>query len=255
MATPTPRLDALKAKLKEHLRGVKGRLLQVFLAFGLGAGLSWYYRAGIVGLLIAPAHGRLSPTGGPVFTEITEVFNFTTHLALLGGVLAAAPVLAFHVFRIISPLLPEKPRRFLALFLPSALGLFLGGVVFSYFLVLPLVLEFMLAFGVGLATPMIGLTEYMDLAKTLLLGIGAVFEMPMVMYLLAKLRILSHGQMKRVRRFVPPMAFIFAGLISSTIEVTIPIAIIALYEVGLILMWLVERGQRRTERVVRPRGP
>ena len=238
MASPTPRLDALKVQIKQHLRGVKQKLLQVFIAFGLGASLAWNYRADIVGVLIAPAHGRLSQTGGPVFTEITEVFNFTKDLALLAGVLAAAPVLAFHLCRIILPLLPEKPRRFLVLFLPSALGLFLFGVAFSYFFVLPLVLDFMLAFGVGLATPMIGLTEYMDLAKTLILGIGVVFELPLIMFLLAKLHIVSHNQMKKVRRYVLPLAFIFAGMISSTIEFTIPIAIVVLYEVGMVMAWL-----------------
>ena len=239
MESATPRLDALKQRIREHLRGVKRRLLYVLIAFGVGASLTWYYRDAIVGVLVAPAHGRLSPTGGPVFTEITEVFNFTTHLALLGGVLASAPVLAFHVFRIIGPLLGRRVRRFLSILLPAALALFIGGVLFSYFLVLPLVLNFMLGFGVGVATPMIGLTEYWDLAKLLLLGIGTVFELPLVMFLLAKFRILGYDRMKKVRRYVPPMAFIFAGIISSTIEVSIPIAIIVLFEVGLFLAFLV----------------
>ena len=242
MASEHPRLDALK----KHLRGARRRLLWVLVSFGLGASLSWYYRAAILGWLIAPAHGHLSPTGPPIFTGITDAFGFATQLAILGGVLAATPVAAFHVFRLLNPFLGRTARRFLLILLPAALVLFIVGMAFSYFLVLPLVLNFMLGFAVGVAVPMIGLDEYMNEVKIMLLGMGLVFETPLVMFLLAKFQILSHEQMKKVRRFVPPMAFIFAGFISNTIEISIPIAMTALFELGLFLAWLTERDSRRT---------
>lgn len=253
MVSPTPRLDAFKKAAKKRLGEVKQRLLWALIAFGLGGSLTWVYRLTIIRWLLIPAQGRLSSSGPPVFTEITEVFNFTTHMALLGGVIAAAPVVVVSIFQFISPILPKKLRRFLLIFLPTALLLFLAGVAFAYVLVLPLVLNFMLSFGEGVAVPMIGLTEYMDLAQTLLLGIGAVFELPLIMFLLAKLRIVSHERMRKVRPYVTPAAFIFSGFISSTIEVTIPIAIIALYEVGLVLAWLARPRPPKPPRVQKPR--
>ena len=234
MASEHPRLD----ELKKHLRGARRRLLWVLVSFGLGASLTWYYRGAILGWLIAPAHGHLSPAGPPIFTGITDAFSFATHLAIFGGLLAAVPVAAFHLFRLLSPFLGQTVRRFLLILLPSALVFFVGGIAFSYFVVLPLVLNFMLGFAVGVAVPMIGLDEYMNEVKIMLLGMGLVFETPLVMLLLAKFQILSHEQMKKVRRFVPPLAFIFAGFISNTIEISIPIAVILLYEVGLALAWL-----------------
>ena len=241
MASAHPRLDALK----KHLRGARRRLLWVLVAFGLGASLTWINRATILGWLIAPAHGHLSPTGPPIFTGITDAFSFATHLAILGGLLAAVPVAAFHLFRLLSPFLGQTVRRFLLALLTAILVFFIAGMAFSYFVVLPLVLNFMLGFAVGVATPMIGLDEYMDDAKFLLLGMGVVFETPLVMFLLAKFRVVSREQMKKVRRFVPGLAFILAGFISNTFEISIPIAVIVLFELGLFLAWMTERGPLR----------
>lgn len=236
MDSPHPRLDALR----KHLRGVKPRLVQVLLAFGIGSSLTWWYKTAIIRWLLAPAQGHLSPTGLPTFTGISEVFEFSVKLAITGGILVASPVISLTIFWLIGPLLGSRLRRAIAIFLPSATVLFLGGVAFAYFVVLPLVLHFMLNFGDGVATPMIGLTEYMDLALTLLLWIGVVFEIPLAMYLLARFRIVSYDQMKRLQwpPYVPVASIFLAAIITSTLEFSIPIAITALYEVGLVAAWV-----------------
>ena len=101
-AEVSPRLAALK----RHLGGVKKRLLWVFVdpgvrrrvflvfvALGLGVSLTWYYRVAVIGWLLAPAQGALSATGQPVFTGPTEMFSATMRLSMMGGLVAAAPML------------------------------------------------------------------------------------------------------------------------------------------------------------------
>ncbi len=233
-ASPTPRLDAFK----KHLLGVRQRLLWVFLAASLGtAGTAWYHVV-IIGWLIAPAHGLLSPTGLPIITGVMDAFLFTFHLAILGGILAAAPVAAFHIFQFVKPILPWKAKQFLGLFLPLALVEYVGGVVFSYFYLLPVALAFMLKFAAGVATPYITLDEYMDLAKVLLLWMGVVAELPLLMFMLSKFRIVSAGQFMKLQPYVPVASVLFAMFVSSSFEITIPIALTVLFEVGLVAAWV-----------------
>ena len=227
-------------RLKKHLRGAYLRLLWVLAAAGLGSGLTAWYHIVIIGWLIAPAHGHLSPTGLPIVTGVMDAFTFTFHLVILGGFLAAAPVAVFQIFWLIDPLLKRWPpvRRFLIIFLPLALVEYVGGVVFSYYYLLPIVLAFMLKLTTGVATPMITLDEYMDLAKVLLLWMGVVAELPLLMFVLSKFGLVSPRQFLKLQPYVPVAAVLFAMFASVTFELSIPISIVALYEVGLVLSWI-----------------
>ena len=89
--------------LRHHLRGFRRRLLSVFIAFGLGASLTFHFRHYVMAALFAPAHGMLSPTGQPIFTAPTEGFEFVIRMAVMGGFVAAVPVAIFHVASLARP--------------------------------------------------------------------------------------------------------------------------------------------------------
>jgi sec-independent protein translocase protein TatC len=232
-----------RGALQSFGRRVRRRLLWVFLAFGTGAAATWFYREQVFNLLLIPGGGNLSPFGGlPVFTSPTEMMSSTLHIAMRGGAVAALPVLTVSVFTLVRPLLPPQQRRFVAIFLPALAVFFVGGAAFAYFVMLPVGLKFLLHFGDGVAVPLITITQYLDLLMAMMFWLGVVFQLPLAMFLLARMGIVSYRRFRRLRKYVPVMAFILSAIITPTFDVInqtmVAVPIILLFEVGLFLAWL-----------------
>ena len=229
--------------LQRFSRGVKRQLLWVFIALGIGFGLTLYFREDVFAFLLAPSRGLLSPTSQPIFTSPTEMFSATIRLAVTGGIVVALPVVLASFSRLLIPLLLPSERRFIFLFFfPAAALCFVGGVSFAYYILLPAGLGFLLNFGTNIATPMIRISAYMSLATSMLIWMGIVFELPLAMYSLARLRLVSHTQWRKIRKYVFPTAIIFAAIITPTFDglnvMLIAIPMTVLYEIGLALAWV-----------------
>jgi sec-independent protein translocase protein TatC len=236
--------------LQRFSRGVKKQLLWVFIALGIGFGSTLYFREDVFAFLLAPSRGLLSPTSQPIFTSPTEMFSSTIRLAVTGGIVVALPVVLASFSRLLIPLLLPSERRFIFLFFfPAAMLCFLAGVSFAYYILLPAGLGFLLQFGTNIATPTIRISAYMSLATSMLLWMGVVFELPLGMYVLARLRMVSHTQFRRFRKYVPPTAIIFAAIITPTFDglnvMLIAIPLTVLFEVGLALAWVARPVERK----------
>ena len=242
--------------LERWLRGIRRRLLSVFLVFGVGSALSFWFRGEVMRVLFAPAGGLLSPTGQPIFTGPTEMFEFAVRLSLIGGVVTAAPVALFHVTRLLGPFLDRRQRWLLALLLTSALVSYLLGAAFAYFVLLPLGFRFLLEFGAGEVVAYIRVTEYFDLAMALVLWMGVLFELPLAMTMAVKLKVVRYERLKQVRKYVAPTALILGAIISPTADwlnsLLMSAPIIALYEVGLFLAFLARTRQKKPHKGVVP---
>jgi len=192
--------------------------------------------------MLAPSRGLLSPTGGPIFTSPTEMFSATIRLSVTFGIIGSLPMVMVSISRTLIPFLLSGERRFIFwFFLPTALLCAFAGLVFAYYALLPVGLNFLLNFGAGVAAPMIRISEYMSLATLMLLWMAVVFELPLMMYVLSRLRVVHHSRMRRIRKYVPPTALIFAAIITppdglTTLLIAFPMWM--LYEVGLFLAWM-----------------
>ena len=194
-------------------------------------------------MLFAPAKGSLSPYGGlPIFTGPSEMMGAAIHLVMMGGLVTAFPVATISVYQLVSPLLGRRQRRFVLLLLPVVFVCYLGGVAFAYFVMLPVGLKFLLNFGTGIAVPVISITEYMSLVTALLVWIGVVFELPLVMFILTKLRLVRYERFRRFRRYVPAAAFVLGAILTPSSDpvsgTIVAVPIILLFAVGLFLSWL-----------------
>ena len=247
-------MSAPRGAIHRFGRKIRFRILWIIVAFGVGASTTWYFREVIFGWLIAPANGKLSPYGLPIFTSPVEMLGMAISLAIKGGLVVAFPVLVFSIFGLVSPLLGPRRRRFILLFLPVIFLCYLGGAAFAYFVMLPTGLRFLLHFGTNIAVPFITITAYMSLVTALIFWLGIVFEIPLIMFLLAKLRLVSRRRFTSFRKYVPFAAFFLGAIITPTFDALnqtmVAVPIIALYEVGLFLAWIAEGGPRTMVRTL-----
>ena len=230
----------MKRSLK---RRIAYRVFWNFVAFGLGAGLSFYHKETIFLWLLAPADGKLSPFDGlPVYTQLTGMWMATLSIVSKGGMLAALPVLIYSVMSLVRPLFPVRFYRFMLLVIVAAMLSYLAGSAFVYYVMLPLGLSFLLSFGQGVAIPLIDIASYLHLVSALMTAIGLVFLIPLLMYLLSKVGLVKYRHFKIGRYFVPLFGGFMAMILTPSVDAVnylmVFLPILALYEVGMFLSWL-----------------
>ena len=223
--------------LRKHLEELRWRLLVVVLAVIAGAIVSVVFFEPLVEVLLRPGEGHLSDTGGPIYTEVTELLGVTVKVAVLGGLVLALPVLTYQVVAFVSPGLTRREKAYLMSMTPAALLCFAAGAAFAYFVLIPPMLAFLLNYGSDVATPMIRISNYVNLMITLVFWMGVVFETPLIMFTAAKAGVVSPEAMARARRLIIVFAFLLGAMITPTFDplnqTLVALPFLALYEVGL----------------------
>lgn len=237
--------------LRKHLEELRWRLFVVVVAVILGAIVSVVFFEPLVQALLRPGEGHLSDTGGPIYTEVTELLGVTVKVALLGGLVLALPVLTYQVVAFVSPGLTRREKAYLMSMTPAALLCFAAGAAFAYFILIPPMLAFLLNYGADVATPMIRISNYVNLLITLVFWMGVVFETPLIMFTAAKAGIVSPDAMARARRFTIVLAFLLGAMITPTFDplnqTLVALPFLVLYEVGLRLARFARPRARREE--------
>jgi len=217
--------------------------LSIF-AWSIGAGATFWWHPEVFAFLLAPAEEMLSPFEGglPIFTGVPDMFGATLSLSMKGGQVVAFPVLVVGSLSMLKAFVPRRFWLFITTYTTLSIGMFLLGGSFVFFVMMPVSLKFLLTFGEGVAIPVILLDQYMALLLSLIFWIGVAFELPIVMQLLARFRVISYARASRLRKWVVPTAFIFAALITPSLDGTltflVALPMLLLYEAGLIASWL-----------------
>lgn len=218
--------------LTEHLSELRGRLLKALAALVAGTGVSFYYLEQIIATLTAPA-GQL------YYLRPAEAFMIYVKIALLGGLVLAAPMILYQLYCFIRPALTLRERRYTICTIPVIIVLFVGGLLFSYYLVFPRALEFFLDFGAERVSPLISMESYLDFLLLLVVPFGFVFNIPVVLLLLAYLKLLPLQTLGKYHKHVILAAFILAAFITPTPDIItqslLALPMIVLYELGLVL--------------------
>lgn len=143
-----------------------------------------------------------------------------------------------------------RPMYFL---LPLALVLFVGGVLFTYFLLLPSALDFLFGLGGGLVQPLPGLEDYMDFALALIFWVGLTFELPLVMFFLARFNVITARQFAQQWRYAIVLIVVIAAVITPTVDVfnmtLVALPMIGLYILGIAFAWLARPAIKPTAQI------
>jgi sec-independent protein translocase protein TatC len=227
----------------DHLNELRQRLIICLVAVAVGIAVSFIFADQIFRILLVPA-GKVNL----VFIDVTEMLGTYMQVSLICGIILAMPVLVFHLIMFVSPGLTAKEKKYVWIILPWIFLMFLAGVAFSYYVLLPPALQFLLSFGTDIATPQIRISNYIALIGRLLLASGLIFETPVISTFLAGMGILSSRWMGRQRKWAIIFAFILGAIITPTIDpvnqTLVALPLIVLYEISIWLAWLVERRKR-----------
>ena len=158
-------------------------------------------------------------------------------ISLIVGIFVASPFVLYQVWAFIAPGLYKHERRYVGPFMVSTVGLFVAGGFFAYKMVYPAALDFLVDYSKQFA-PMITINEYFDLFMTIILGLGAVFEMPILVFFLAMFGIVSAGWMWRNLRYSILAIFIIAAVITPKTD----IMNMCLFAAPMIVLYLVSIG-------------
>ena len=245
--------------LSEHLRELRRRVTRVVIALIVGTALAFLFHERLLLFLTHPAQEFMGAPGGrPIFTDPTEFIGITMKVSLMAGLVLTLPVILYEAVMFIAPGLSPTERRYLFALLPASLLAFAAGGAFGYLVIFPPAFKFLLTFGSDVATAMIRIGPLVNLVLILLVWMGIVFELPLVLFFLTRIGVVTPRMLARYRRYALVLAFVLGALITPTVD---PInqafvagPIIVLYEVGIWLSRLAYRGRRRSvSPAMRPR--
>jgi sec-independent protein translocase protein TatC len=198
--------------LMGHLRELRNVLIKCAIALAIGTALSFIFTTQILEFLVAPYGGILE--------TIDPTENVTTYfrVALLSGAVLVMPFLIYFIWSFIAPGLESRERRYVRYIVPGATILFIVGVAFAWGLMLPAAIGFLSTFEPTIFKTSWRAAAYIPFVTSLLFWIGVAFELPLVVFFLAKLKVVTARKLLSWWRFAFVGAAIVAALITPTVD-------------------------------------
>ncbi len=214
----------LRMSFLEHLEELRSRLIRMLMGVGIVFVLSLTFAEKLWLVVQGPAEEALRTLGKKpelVYTSPMEAFQIVwVKLPILSAVFLASPWILYQVWAFIAPGLYKKERRWAVPFVVGSAGLFILGGVFAYFVAFRYALTFLLSIGSDVhIVPMVTISEYFDLFVNVMLGVGLVFEMPVLIFFLTLLRITSPAFLVSHSRYAILIIVIIAAIITPTPDV------------------------------------
>jgi sec-independent protein translocase protein TatC len=242
--------------LLAHLEELRKRIILSVVGVVVGFVSCWSFADRIFDLVQQPIIQALRHHGlggGLVYLNPTEPFNLYLEVGFVAGIFVASPFVFYQLWLFIAPGLYRKERRYVLPFLVSTVGLFLAGGFFGYRMVYPASLDFLIGYGQRFQ-PMITIGEYTKLFLTVIIGLGLIFEMPVLVFFLSLMRVITARWMWRNLRYSILAIFIVAAIVTPTTDILnmclFAAPMVALYAISIGVAWLVNPGHgRRTHAV------
>ncbi|PWH20222.1 MAG: twin-arginine translocase subunit TatC [Ardenticatenia bacterium] len=228
--------------LLEHLRELRDRLIRIVLSLVVATAIGFIFSDYLIDILAIPIGGRMALEA----IDVTENMGVFMRVSLLAGVTIAMPFVLYQVLAFIVPGLTKSERRLLWYVLPGATVLFIGGVLFCYFLMLPVAVPFLINF-LGIPTKPRPST-YFGFVTRMMLWIGASFEMPLIIAFLSRIGIITPQALSKFRRYAIVLIAVVAAVITPTVDPVnmglVMAPLLVLYELGVFLSRIMYRKRQ-----------
>jgi len=230
-----------------HLNELKRRLFRVAIVAVVFIAVAVFNFRWIFNEFTAKARELIEAAGVDIIQlTLTEAWVAAAKLAVMVGLTAALPYFLWEMSRFFQPGLKSNERKYVYFLIPGSLISFAIGASFAYLVLIPRLFEFMLQFQGSLAVPTITAASVVSMTVGIIFWLGTIFELPIVMFLLAKIGILTSGWLKTKRRWMILIAFIFGAAVTPTdpvSQVIVAIPVMLLFEIGMLLVKFAERGR------------
>jgi sec-independent protein translocase protein TatC len=231
--------------LLAHLEELRKRVILSALGIVVGFFACWSFADRIFGLMQQPITHALHNHGlggGLVYLNPTEPFNLYLEVGFVAGLFVASPFVFYQLWLFIAPGLYRNEKRYVLPFVMSTVALFIAGGFFGYRMVYPASLDFLIGYGQRFH-PMITIGEYTKLFLTIIVGLGLIFEMPILVFFLALMRVITARWMWRNLRYSILAIFIMAAIITPTTDILnmclFAAPMVVLYSLSIGVAWLV----------------
>jgi sec-independent protein translocase protein TatC len=205
-----------KMSFLEHLEELRKRIINACLGVAVGIGLSFFFIQQIYDFLTAPALATLPEGSRLIYTQPTEAFSLYIQISLISGAVFAGPWIMYQVWRFIAPGLYANEKRFVVPFvLFSTIG-FVAGGAFNHYVAYPFIMTYFASFNTPNLVYMPQLSYVFGLYVKMLLGLGLIFQMPTVVFFLAKMRVLTARFLMKQFKIAVLLIFITAAVVTPT---------------------------------------
>jgi sec-independent protein translocase protein TatC len=220
--------------LVQHLTELRDRLMVASIAVILTTIVAFLFSVDIIRLLLVPVNCSFIHIDAAHFPFLTPDFvcdtnrtrlialspteNFTTFMrvSLFSGIALAMPVILYEIYAYVDPALFPSERRFIRWSGIPILGLFILGMSFCYFILLPNAIKFLISFGNDVIDNQLRASDYISFVTTFILGVGLVFEVPVIIYTLVRVGVVQRAWLTKQRRYVFLLVFVIGAIITPT---------------------------------------
>jgi len=241
----------------DHLEELRWRIIWSLAALVVGVGVAFFLvlhfnlLLWMQGPMLPYLHGRRL-----VYTHPGDGFSILMQTAIIVGVVIALPVIIYQIWAFLSPALYQKEKRIAVPVIIGAVLLFIAGAALAWYFVLPMTLRFLSALGDESFDQMITVSEYFGFVTSMVLAMGAVFELPIAILILSAIGLVTPRFLARYRRHALLASYLAAAIITpgdlfvTSIALMVPLYL--LYELSIGLSFFVSRKRRQSAELSEP---
>ncbi|HTR54787.1 MAG TPA: twin-arginine translocase subunit TatC [Kofleriaceae bacterium] len=243
-----------------HLAELRDRVRNAAIFFAAAFLVCWWRSNAIYEWLRDPMcgqweHNKSLGACAQVFTTLTEPFWVQMSIGMWAGIFLSSPFIFYQLWRFIAPGLYKRERRYTIAFACFSAIFFVAGALFCYYFVLDNLYGYLLSYATEELKPMIAMRDYMDLSRDMMLAFGAVFELPLLIYFLALVGLVTHRGLWKFNRWFIVLAFVIGAILTPSPDVVSQIMMatpmIVLYNLSIVLAWRVTKRREAKDAILR----
>lgn len=241
----------IRMTVLEHLGELRTRVMKALVAFAVGFAISWTWVEQLFLLLQRPLQ-EAAPEAALAqmhHKDLSEPFFVLLKTAMFGGLFLAIPVILYQLWQFIAPGLYPNEKKAVMPFVALSYLFFIVGSAFAFIFVLPKGYEFLLNFSADISQPELMMSEYLAITTKMLIGFGAIFQLPVVSMFLSQIGILTHRHLIKFWRYSVVLSFVVAALLTPPDVVTqilmaVPLCILYFLSIGIAWYFTTRRERK-----------
>jgi sec-independent protein translocase protein TatC len=240
-----------KMSFLEHLDELRKRIVRSLVALCVGIGISLFFIDEIYDFVMLPMRQMLRPGETMIYTYPTEAFMLYVRISLIAGLIIAAPLIFWQVWLFVAPALYTKERRYAIPFVVlSTIGV-ISGAAFSHYVAFPLMWRFFASFSSDLMAFMPRIEDAFSLYMRMVLGLALVFQMPALVFFLARMGVVTARWMIRQFKYAVLIIFIVAAVVTPSPDLAsqmiVGVPMVGLYIISIAIAWIFGKKKQPLE--------